>query len=106
MANRLIVTSHEAIELRLAKSEILDAATALRYSAGEAYDDERLHTAVRHYKLAARLYQRGGFSVRATDCYHLARVIEQEQLAREAGEDEEADYLEASIRKFMKGTVS
>ena len=69
-------------------TELLNAAQALRQSAGEAYDDERYVTAVMQNRMAGRFYVMLGNDQRAMQCFHQARAIEAEMAAIAAGEEE------------------
>lgn len=76
--------------IELSAFQLRNAAYALRDSAGRAYDDERLNTAIAQYRLARDFYALLGNECRAEQCGNLARAIVAEQEAIAAGEEEVA----------------
>lgn len=76
-------------ELKVSAYELMNIAAALRESAGAAYDDERLVSAVMQYRMAGDYYAQVGNEVRACQCRDMAHAIDREITIIAAGNEEE-----------------
>ena len=72
---------NKIFQVEMSACQMLQAAQALCQSAGEAYDDERLVTAIAQYQLAARFYGLLGMDARAVAVGNKARLIDSEIIA-------------------------
>ena len=77
---------NKLFQVEMTACQLLQAAQALTQSAGEAYDDERLVTAIAQYQMAARFYGMLGMDARAVAVGNKARLIDSEIVA--ASEEE------------------
>jgi hypothetical protein len=76
------------ITLTLDRHELCSIALATQIAAGEAYDDERLHIAAHHHRLAARLWVAAGAHKNALGQSVRADEITDELIAIAAGTEE------------------
>jgi hypothetical protein len=91
------------LSFEFTKTQTITIALALKAHACEAYCDERLVIAAVEYGLAAKLFFASEYNLLGNKCRQLALAIDNEYLARAAGDEEEADYVGTTITQMQQG---